>query len=201
MKRVIFVVFVAASVNAAAQQQSGLFRDPDSGVTFRYPAAWATADRQPFMFPLLVSEPGKMPRMLVFTRTIRGVSHWPTTEFGGAAFGYDIRRAASPEECHSLALPAVKHATRKGQVTLQGLNYWRSTCGDGGMSQQLTEDIYATYVASSNSCLLFDFGLSTVLAPGAVPPRALNASERGILQRLEMNILASIRVPKAASVQ
>ena len=201
MREVIFASLVAASLPAVAQQRAGWFRDERAGVSFRYPSGWTLAKQQPFQFPLLASEPGTMPRALVFTRTIEGIAPWPVTELGGVAFGYDLRRAASAEECRELALPKPKRAAGHGKVTLRGVGYWHSTAGDGGMSQYLAEDLYTTYRDASNSCLLFDFGTFTITAAGAVPPRALNAGERAILHRTEMNLLASIRAGTPVSVK
>lgn len=193
MQRLIFALVLTAACTAAAQ--SRLFTDSRTGVSFRYPATWTIASEQPFMNPIL-SELGTMPHALVYTKAIPGVSPWPITEFAGAAFAYDAEPAASPEACHALALPADKRAAAKDDVTIHGIRFWHAIAGDGGMSKFLSEDIYSADLgAPTKLCLLFDFGVDSVLAPADVPLRALTPREKARLHRVELNILSSIRVP------
>jgi len=191
----IFALMVAAAVPPIAGAQSGVFTDSRSGISFRYPPTWQIAATQPFMLPILDSEPDAMPHIVVFTHRIPGISHWPTTEFAGAAFAYDARPAASPEACRAMGLPADKRAAAKEDAILHGVRYWHSTAEDGGMSKDLREEIYATFLpAPANRCFLFDFAVYSVLAPGDDPLRPLTLRESSRLRGTGRKFLASIRI-------
>jgi len=172
------------------------YADPANGVGFRYPAAWKLAHDEPFMFPVSIQTltPGSQSqlRALVVARSLSGVRSWPATDFSGVEFGYDARAAATPEACRAMASP--DHGATD-QQTLRGIAYWHGKAGDGGMSQAVSDDIYATFLASSGTCVVFDLAVHTTTAAGETQPGPLTPREASIVRNSLMDVLDSIRIP------
>jgi hypothetical protein len=200
MPAIAMLLAACMTVNAQSPTHAALsgrlYTDPANGVSFRYPAASKLTQDEPFMFPVsiqtLTPDSRSQLRALVFAKSLNGVRSWPATDFAGVEFGYDARQAATPEACRAMASP--DHGATD-QQTLHGIAFWHGTGGDGGMSQAVSDDIYATFLASTGSCLLFDLAIHTPTAAGEKPPSPLTAREREMVHSSLMNILDSVRIP------
>jgi hypothetical protein len=203
------VFFLASLVAALApagpaashvSQGTRLFRDPAYQVSFRYPVDWKLADEEHFMFGLRIqnypspSSKGRL-RALLYSMDIPGVRPWPETNFAGIEFGYDARPVGSSRACQAEAHNGF-HPGKVETLTVHGIPFWHWTDGDGGMSQSVSEDIYATYVGSATggSCLLFDLAVHESTAAGDNPARAYTPNERHLIYQSLTGVLSSVRI-------
>lgn len=205
----IFIVCLAAASPSLAQSVtpvSGsqmLFSDPAFGVSFNFRAGWSFSKVEPntkspelsiaYMDGRSVST-GL--RGLITNETLPGIRSWPKTVFSSVEFAYDARSAASAEACQKLVRD--NWETEAAALTLNGVTYWHGTVIGGGVSTEIDEDIYATFVAASGACLRFDLAIATSHVPGKDFPRELTAHEKELIRDNLMNILNSVRITPPA---
>jgi hypothetical protein len=176
-----------------------LFSDPAFGVSFRFPSGWSFTRVDPnakgpalsiaYMDGRSVST-GL--RGLITNETLPGLHSWPKTAFSSVEFAYDARPAASTEACQRLARD--NWEVEADPITLNGVTYWHGTATGAGLSTEIEEDIYATFIAASSSCLRFDLAVATSHVPGKDFPRELTTHEKALIHASLNNILNSVRV-------
>jgi hypothetical protein len=179
-----------------------LFSDPAFGVSFRFPSGWSftrvEADSQGPSLAIAYMEGRSVTtglRGLITNETLRGLRSWPKTVFSGVEFGYDARKAASAGACQSLARD--NWEVEADPVTLNGVTYWHGTTSSAAQSTEIEEDIYATFIAASSSCLRFDLAVATSHVPGKDLPRELTTREKALIHASLNNILSSVQVARA----
>jgi hypothetical protein len=180
-----------------------LFSDPSFGVSFRFPSGWSFTRVNPnakspalsiaYMDGRTVST-GL--RGLITNETLPGLRSWPKTVFSSVEFAYDARSAASADACQRLARD--NWEVEADSVTLNGVTYWHGTATSAGLSTEIAEDIYATFVAAAGSCLRFDLAVATSHVPGRDFPRELTTHEKALIHASLSNILNSVRVTPPA---
>jgi hypothetical protein len=79
-------------------------------------------------------------------------------------------------------------------VTLNGVTWWHGTASGMALSTEIEEDIYATFIAGSGSCLRFDLAVATCRVPGRDFPRELTTHEKALIHASLSNILNSVQV-------
>ena len=180
-----------------------LFSDPAFGVSFRFPSGWSftrvNANANGPALAIAYMDGRSVAtglRGLVTNETLPGLRSWPRTVFSGVEFAYDARPADSAEACHRLARG--NWEAEADPVTLNGVTYWHGTASSGGASTAIDEEIYATFVPSSGSCLRFDLAVATSRVPGRDLPRELTTHEMALIRTSLDNILHSIRIAPPA---
>jgi hypothetical protein len=205
----IRVIFLAAALPSFAQSVtpvSGsqmLFSDPAFGVNFRFPSGWSftrvEADSKSPSLAIATMDGRSVStglRGLVTNETLPGLHSWPRTVFSSVEFGYDARPAASAEACQRLARDTWE--VEADPVTLNGVTYWHGNATGTGLSTEIEEDIFATFIEASGSCLRFDLAVATSHVPGRDFPRELTAHEKALIHASLNNILNSVRVAPPA---
>jgi hypothetical protein len=206
--RVSIICLVAASPSLAQSVTpvSGsqmLFSDPAFGVSFRFPSGWSFsrvgADSKGPSLAIAYMDGRSVStglRGLITNETLPGLHSWPKTVFSSVEFGYDARPAASADACQRLARD--NWEVEAAPVTLNGVTWWHGTANGTGLSTEVEEDIYATFVAAAGSCLRFDLAVATCRAPGRDFPRELTTHENALIRSSLANILNSVRVAAPA---
>ena len=201
----ICVVFLAAALPSLAQSVTPvtgsqmLFSDPAFGVSFRFPSGWSftrvEADSKSPSLAIAYMDRRSVStglRGLVTNETLPGLRSWPKTVFSSVEFAYDARPAASAEACQRLARD--NWEAEADPVTLNGVTYWHGTATGTALSTEIEEDIYATFIEGSGSCLRFDLAVATSHVPGRDFPRELTTHEKALIHASLNNILNSVRI-------
>jgi hypothetical protein len=205
----VSIIYLVAALPSFAQSVtpvSGsqmLFSDPAFGVSFRFPSGWSftrvEADSKGPSLAIAYMDGRSVStglRGLVTNETLPGVHSWPRTVFSSVEFGYDARPAASAEACQKLARESWDNEA--DPATVNGVTYWHGTATGTGLSTEIEEDIYATFVAASGSCLRFDLAVATCRVPGRDFPRELTTHEKALIHASLNNILNSVQVAPPA---
>jgi hypothetical protein len=210
LRNCVSLIFLVAALPSLAQSVTPvtdsqmLFSDPAFGVSFHFPSGWSFRR---------VEADGKNPslaiaymdgrrsistglRGLVTNETLHGVSSWPKTIFSSVEFAYDARPAASAVACQKLARD--NWEVEADPVTLNGVTYWHGTATGTALSTEIEEDIYATFIEASGSCLRFDLAVATSRVPGRDFPRELTTHEKAVIHGSLNNIFDSVRVTPPA---
>jgi hypothetical protein len=202
--RVSIICLVAAlpSLAQSVTQVTGsqmLFSDPAFGVSFRFPSGWSFMRVDPNAKgpPLSIAYMDSRSvftglRVLVTNQTLPGLHSWPKTVFSSVEFAYDARKAASADACQTLARD--NWEVEADPVTLNGVAYWHGTASGTALSTEIEEDIYATFIVASSSCLRFDLAVATSHVPGRDFPRELTTHEKALIRASLANILSSVQV-------
>lgn len=211
--RVIYFIGLAAALPCLAQSVTPvtdsvmLFSDPAFGVSFRFPSGWSFSRvapdasvnaNGPDLSIAYVDDRSVCTglRGLVANQTLPGLHSWPKTIFSSVEFGYDARPEASAAACRQLVRDSWQQET--DPVTLNGIAYWHGTASGTGVSTAVAEDIYATFVASSGSCIRFDLAVATSRVPGRSYPRELTTREKTLIHMSLSNILNSVSITPPA---
>jgi len=180
-----------------------LFSDPAFGVSFRFPSGWSfkrvEADGKGPSLAIATMEGRSVStglRGLITNETLPGIRSWPKTIFSSVEFAYDARPAASAQACQRLARG--NWEVEADPVTLNGVTYWHGTATGTGLSTEIEEDIYATFIEAAGSCLRFDLAVATCRVPGRDFPRELTTHEKALIHASLNNILGSVRVTPPA---
>jgi hypothetical protein len=205
----VSLIILAAALPSLAQSVTPvtgsqmLFSDAAFGVSFRFPSGWSFTRVDPnakgpalsiaYMDGRSVST-GL--RGLVTNETLPGLRSWPKTVFSSVEFAYDARPAASADACQRLARD--NWEVEADPVTLNGVTFWHGTATGAGVSTEIEEDIYATFVTAASSCLRFDLAIATSHVPGKDFPRELTTHEKALIHASLSNILNSVRVTPPA---
>ncbi|HKN21035.1 MAG TPA: hypothetical protein VJX73_06450 [Terracidiphilus sp.] len=204
--RVIFLVatlpLLAQSVTPVSGSQM-LFSDPAFGVSFRFPSGWSfsrvDADSKGPSLAIAYMDGRSVStglRGLVTNETLPGLHSWPRTVFSSVEFGYDARPAASADACQRLARD--NWEVEAAPVTLNGVTWWHGTATATALSTEIEEDIYATFIEASGSCLRFDLAVATCRVPGRDFPRELTTHEKALIHASLSNILNSVQIAPLA---
>ncbi len=178
-----------------------LFHDPAFGVSFSFPTGWSFSRIRPGadangldLSIAYIDDRSVLTglRGLVTNETLRGIHSWPKTVFSSVEFGYDARHVASAAACHELVRNIWKQES--DPVTINGIPYWHGAADGAGVSTEVEEDIYATYVAASQSCVRFDLAVATSHVPGRRYPRELTTREKALIHTSLSNILNSVKI-------
>ncbi|MGA3129289.1 MAG: hypothetical protein ABSD59_00705 [Terracidiphilus sp.] len=180
-----------------------LFSDPAFGVSFRFPSGWSftrvDANANGPALAIAYIDGRSVPtglRGLVTNETLPGLHSWPKTVFSSVEFAYDARPAPSAEVCQRLARDNWEVET--DPATLNGVTYWHGTAAGAGVSTEIEEDIYATFVQASGTCLRFDLAVATSHVPGKELPRELTTHEKALIHASLNNILNSVSITPPA---
>ncbi len=205
----IYIIFLAAALSSLAQSVtpvSGsqmLFSDPAFGISFRFPSGWSftrvEAESKGPSLAIAYMDGRSVStglRGLITNETLPGLRSWPKTVFSSVEFGYDARPAASAQACQKLARG--NWEVEADPVTLNGVAWWHGTATGTALSTEIAEDIYATFVTASNSCLRFDLAVAICRVPGRDFPRELTTREKALIHGSLSNILNSVQVAPPA---
>lgn len=205
LRVLICVIFLAAGLPSLAQSVtpiSGsqmLFNDSAFGVSFRFPSGWSFTrvgpDSKGPSLAIAYSDGRSVStglRGLITNEILPGLHSWPKTVFSSVEFGYDARPSASSEACQKLARG--NWEVEADPVTLNGVTWWHGTATGAALSTEIEEDIYATFIEASESCLRFDLAVATSHVTGRDFPRELTTHEKALIHASLNNILNSVRV-------
>jgi hypothetical protein len=205
----VCLIFVVAALPSLAQSVTPvtgsqmLFSDPAFGVSFRFPSGWSfmrvEADSKGPSLAIATMNGRSVSiglRGLVTNETLPGLHSWPKTVFSSVEFGYDARSVVSAEACQGLARDSWE--VEVDPVTVNGVTFWHGTANGTALSTAIEEDIYATFIAASSSCLRFDLAVATCRVPGRDFPRELTTHEKALIHTSLNNILNSVQVAPPA---
>jgi hypothetical protein len=209
LRIIVCLLTLAAALPVIAQSVTPvsssimLFSDPAFGVSFRFPSGWSFLKVEPnaggsslaIAFINGRTESTGL-RGLITNETLPGLHSWPKTVFSSVEFAYDARPAASSDACQTLARDNWEQEA--DPVTLNGVAWWHGTAAGAGVSTEIEEDIYATFIPETGACLRFDLAVATSHVPGKETPRELTTHEKSIIQSSLSNILDSVRVTAPA---
>jgi hypothetical protein len=203
------VIFLVAALPTLAQSVtlvSGsqmLFSDPAFGVSFRFPSGWSFtrvgADNKGPSLAIAYMDGRTVStglRGLITNETLPGLRSWPKTVFSSVEFGYDARPVASADVCQKLARD--NWEVEADPLTLNSVTWWHGTATGAALSTEIEEDIYATFIAASGSCLRFDLAVATSDVPGKEIPRPLTTHEMALIHASLNNILNSVLITPPA---
>ena len=180
-----------------------LFSDPAFGVSFRFPSGWSftrvAADSKGPSLAIAYMDGRSVStglRGLITNETLPGLRSWPKTVFSSVEFGYDARPATSAQACQKLARD--NWEVEADPVTLNGVTWWHGTATSAALSTEIEEDIYATFIEASGSCLRFDLAVATSHVPGKDIPRPLTTHEMALIHASLNNILNSVLITPPA---
>ena len=205
----ICLVCLAVTLPSWAQSVTPLtgslmeFSDSAFGVSFRFASGWSftrvDANAKGPALAIAWMDGRSVStglRLLVTTETLPGLRSWPKTVFSSVEFAYDARPTTSAEDCQRIARG--NWETESDPVTLNGVTYWHGATTGAGVSTEIEEDIYATFVAASGACLRFDLAVATSHVPGREVPRELTMHEKALIHARLANILNSVRITAPA---
>jgi len=202
----IFLVAMLPSLAQSVTPVSGsqmLFSDPAFGVSFRFPSGWSftrvEANSEAPSLAIAYMDGHSVStglRGLITNETLPGLHSWPKTVFSSVEFAYDARPSPSAEACQKLARD--NWEVEADAVTVNGVIFWHGTASGTALSTEIEEDIYATFIAASSSCLRFDLAVATSHVPGRDFPRELTTHEKALIHSSLNNILSSVTVVPAA---
>lgn len=208
-RAIICVIFLAVALPSLAQSVtpvSGsqmLFSDPAFGVSFRFPSGWSfsrvEADSKGPSLAIAYMDGRNVStglRGLITNETLPGLRSWPKTVFSSVEFGYDARPAASAQACQRIARG--NWEVEADPVTLNGVTWWHGTATGAALSTEIEEDIYATFIEASGSCLRFDLAIAISHVTGRDFPRELTTHEKALIHASLNNILNSVHVAPPA---
>jgi len=209
LRACVYLIFLVAALPSLTQSVTPvtgsqmLFSDPAFGVSFRFPSGWSFtrvgADSKGPSLAIATMNGRSVStglRGLITNETLPGLRSWPKTVFSSVEFGYDARPAASAQACQRLARD--NWEAEADPVTFNGVTWWHGTATGTALSTEIEEDIYATFIEASGSCLRFDLAVATSHVPGRDFPRELTAHEKALIHASLNNILNSVRVAPPA---
>ncbi len=166
------------------------FRDPETGVSFRYPSSWR---------PLEAGGPVDAPSFTAAVGPPRGTQAFlaagtplARTDLLGISFAWTVKPKMDAAACARMATDALPMGTELSPETIHGVQFHRGTGGDNGMCHHASATLDTAW--REGSCYFFERDLETtcpnINTPGA--DAALTGTERAKLQGLLDGVMDSV---------
>ena len=172
------------------------YTDPQHGVTFRYPSVWQATTQFAYHPPALTQSDEAKPIAGFgyseggFPRT-RIVGPYAGTNLEGVGVVYSAVPAANATECEAKAA-TLSNSPKRPPVVFGGRSFSVYETGEGGMSQSISGNLYATY--ADQTCYLIETDLAAAL-PGVLNDiRALTPAQLRFIDIQLLNIMKSVRI-------
>ena len=186
------IPLIAQSSNAADHLRE--FRDPSTGVKYRYPEGWRQlSGNQLDLHLAFVPDQTKIRSGVLWTPS----GTLKSTNLTGAEFVFALQRRISARDCmHPVA--AYVSGPHVDSVTLNDIQFAHNWAGAGGLCHYTKEDIYATY--QNHACYLFDFSVDSICSGAVDGMREATKEELADVNAQLMSILANVRIDKRARI-
>ena len=166
------------------------FRDPGTGISFRYPANWRPlVAGGPLLPPSFTENVGPALGTQAFTAAGTPLA---TTDLVGVSFGWTVKSGIDASKCASFAADALPMGTELPPETINGVPFNRGSGGDSGMCHHASATLDTTWHAGK--CYLFERDLETkcpdIQSQGA--DTELTARQRDDLNRQLDRVMASV---------
>ena len=181
----------APSVTEPRNSDLTTYRDPVSGVSFRYPTIWRPATGQG-LAPDFVSQAG--PPRITQQFTSAG-NFYAATTLEALTFSYTVKPHSTAASCAALPAKALgDSAVRTVPATYGGVSFAEATGGDSGACQHVATQLDTTLRGSQ--CMVFerDFNTSCPFVKSSSSPRPLTGEETGALQRHLDDVMKSVQI-------
>jgi hypothetical protein len=138
------------------------FHDAKYGVTFQYPARWASGSEIQFYLgsEILNLNPdggSADPIAKVGFVVKQGDATYSGTNLNGVQFVYNLDPQSNPEACRKRVQDLSEKPMQ--QTTIHGVSYNHFSGGDAGLGHQAAREIYSTF--QNEHCYLFEEAIHT----------------------------------------
>jgi hypothetical protein len=170
-------------------------RDPEHGVTFRYPAVWKKATQFGYAGSALrglATEPiagfgyeeGGFPRDRI-------VGPYSSTNLEGVGVVYSAVEARGIDGCKRVAA-SLSGAAQRGTVALGGSSFLVYEVGEGSMNQYFSGNLYTTFI--NHTCYLFETDVAAASVASLDDISALTKAQNDFIDANLLNIMKSVRI-------
>lgn len=171
---------------ASAPPGSKRFHDPETDVSFVYPATWKLGNSLSDYIPsaILSNEMGAA----IATVGYQGI---PRSDLTEVEFVYAFTLTPDEKGCDALGQTGSQSdedEKRSGWVTINGARYWHTPGGDAGLSHWATQNTYAAF--RNGRCMLFEEGIHG-LAQG-VEERTVSKARLAAIGRELHSVMQSV---------
>ncbi len=181
----------APSVAESGDANLTTYRDPGTGVSFRYPTIWRPAVGQVLPAPAFAAVAGA-PRMTQ-QFTPEGTPYADTV-LRAMTFSYTAKAGLDQAGCADLPVKIVAGATQPGKVFYGATAYTEASGGDAAMCTQVKTRVDTTL--RGGQCLVFerDIVTSCPFVKSTTLPRPLTAGENAALQQHLDAVMQSVQI-------
>ena len=172
------------------------YTDQQHGVTFQYPSVWQATMQFAYHPPALTQSD--------FARPIAGfgyseggfprnqiVGPYSGTDLEGVGFIYSAVPAASAAHCETWAI-SLSDSPKRSKVVIGGRSFSEYETGEGGMSQSISGNLYATY--AGGTCYLFEADVAMVSASVVDDIKPLDPPQVSAIFGHLTEIMKSVRI-------
>ena len=179
------------SVAESQDARVATYRDPMTGVSFRYPAGWRPAAGQGLPVPEFSGVAGAPRLTQLFTP--EGTAFEPTV-LRALAFSYTVKEGSDETGCAALPVRASANAMQPRTVSYGGVAFTEAAGGDAAMCTHVAAQVDSTLRGSQ--CLVFERDIVTncPYVRSSTSPRPLTNEEATALQRRLDAIMASVGI-------
>jgi hypothetical protein len=173
-----------------------VYRDPQHGLSFRYPGRWQANTHFAQLQPVLTQSDDTRP-LAAFSYSEGGfprarvVGPYSGTNLEGFGIAYTVVPASGTSACNAKAA-SLSGAQKSEPVVLGGRSFSAYATGDAGMSQSISGHLYATY--AMDRCFLLETDVA-VVAPGvAEGARTLTPEQQQAIEDGLLSIVRSVKI-------
>ena len=170
------------------------YRDPERGVTFRYPSVWEPETQFGYHPPAIAGsgsplagfgyEESGFPRRQV-------VSPYSQTNLEGFGIVYSAFTSANARECEGQAAE-ISGTNEHGLAVFRHRSFDAYKTGEAGMSQSTGGTLYSTYTGST--CYLFEIDVSTASADAVDGIAPLTSAQYHEIRTNLLGIMKTVRI-------
>jgi hypothetical protein len=170
------------------------FADQKYGVTFRYPSVWKPTDEFSYHPPALTGadleiaafsyDEGGFPRDQI-------VGPYSGTNLEGVGFLYGAEPDPSAAKCEATAA-SLSGTTDHSHVVLSGRSFSLYENGEAGMSQFISENLYATY--AGDICYVFETDVAGADPDPSDGIPGLTSPQSHFIESRLLDIMKSVRI-------
>ena len=181
----------APSVLESQRADLTLYRDPATGVSFRYPTVWRPAQGGVVPAPAFSAVAGS-PR-ITQEFSPQGNVYAPTV-LRGLTFSYTVQTNSDRDACAAVPRRAVQSSADRGDVIYGGNNFAEASGSDAGACTRVESRVDSTL--RDRECLVFerDFITSCPYVTSQTLPRPLTQAETAALHRHLDDIMQSVQI-------
>ncbi len=172
------------------------YTDAQHGVTFHYPSVWQ-AETQFAYHPPALSRSDEDKPIAGFGYSEGGfprgrfIGPYSESELEGVGFVYTAEPAASAAECEAKAA-SYSDSPKHTKVVIGGRTFSDYETGEGGMSQSISGDLYATY--AQHTCYLFEADVAMVSAAVVDDIKPLDTAQMSAIFKRLTEIMKTVRI-------
>lgn len=177
------------------------YTDKLHGVVFHYPSVWQATTQVAYHSPALARSDFAKPiagfgyRESGFPRAANA-SPYSGTSLEGVSFAYLAVPAASTVECEAKAA-SLSDSPKHSKIAIGGRSFSLYKTGEGGMSQSISGDLYATY--ANRTCYFFETDVATVSSGVVDGMKTLDPPQTTAIFGHLTDLMRSVRITKGTA--